>query len=669
MVTGTFHDGRATAHAAARQSDPPVTTELPIKPPTNEIASTTELNGPSCRRTRGQYAADSTERGSSSEWLLRRLGQILQVVLYPHVIPLCFFVPSSGGLIPVCQTCTRSKMRDQPISRKRGFLREIMLLLRPFWPITVTSTLIGTLGGLATAWLLANINEALHEPEGFTSHLALQFLGLCLLSIAGSTIAGVGNSVAGQKIIAHLRRDVAARVLATPIDALERHKPHRLLAILNGDIATVSAFTFNFSGYAVSFATVMASLLYLLFLSPVAFLIVVASFTTGTLLTLWRRRTWRQDYREVRATEDTLQKQYRTITEGARELQLNHDRRIHVHETLLTGAADRIADLKIVAMRRFWIFDSVSQAIFFLTVAVLLATRNWTGLSSAAVSGAVLVLLYVRGPLEQTLQAIPAMTSAEVSMQRVAELTNELPSTAGADTVPVAPPFDSAITLKDASYTFQAVDHAGQATSGFTLGPLSLTVRRGEILFIVGENGSGKTTLVKLLLGLYTPSSGSLYLDGHLVTADNVCNYRQLFSSVFADYFLFEDLIEPSEQDLVIAQRWIDRLEIGHKVAIVDNRFTTTDLSTGQRKRLALVLAFLDRRPIMMLDEWAADQDPTFRRIFYTELLPELKAQGRTLIVVSHDDRYFDSADAIIHMKGGQIVDQLDIATPEKAAS
>lgn len=199
-------------------------------------------------------------------------------------------------------------MRHQPMPRKRGFLREIMLLLRPFWPITVASTLIGTLGGLATAWLLANINEALHDPEGFTSGLALQFLGLCVLSIAGSTIAGVGNSVAGQKIIAHLRRDVAARVLATPIDALERHKPHRLLAILNGDIATVSAFTFNFSGYAVSFATVMASLLPSLPL-PVAFMIVVASFTTGTLLTLWRRRTWRQDYREVRATEDTLQKQ------------------------------------------------------------------------------------------------------------------------------------------------------------------------------------------------------------------------------------------------------------------------------------------------------------------------------------------------------------------------
>lgn len=560
-------------------------------------------------------------------------------------------------------------MRHQPMPRKRGFLREIILLLRPFWPITVGSTLIGTLGGLATAWLLANINEALHNPEGFTSGLALQFLGLCVLSIAGSTIAGVGNSVAGQKIIAHLRRDVAARVLATPIDALERHKPHRLLAILNGDIATVSAFTFNFSGYAVSFATVMASLLYLLFLSPVAFMIVVASFTTGTLLTLWRRRTWRQDYREVRSTEDTLQKQYRTITEGARELQLNHDRRIHVHKTLLTGAADRIADLKIVAMRRFWIFDSISQAIFFLTVAVLLATRSWTGLSAAAVSGAVLVLLYVRGPLEQTLQAIPAMTSAEVSMQRVAELTNALPSTSAGDEVPVAPPFDRTIMLKDVSYTFQAVDHAGEATSGFTLGPLMLTVRRGEILFIVGENGSGKTTLVKLLLGLYTPSSGSLYLDGHVVTADNVSNYRQLFSSVFADYFLFEDLIEPSEQDLVVAQRWIDRLEIAHKVAIVDNRFTTTDLSTGQRKRLALVLAFLDRRPIMMLDEWAADQDPTFRRIFYTELLPELKAQGRTLIVVSHDDRYFDSADAIIHMKEGQIVNQQDIAPHEKTVS
>lgn len=543
------------------------------------------------------------------------------------------------------------------IPRKRGFLGDIITLLRPFWPVTLFSTLVGTLGGLATAWLLASINRALHEPDGFTGSLALQFLGLCILSIAGSAVAGIGNSVAGQKIIACLRRDVAARILATPIDVLERHKSHRLLAILNGDIGTVSAFTFNFAGYAVSFATVLASLFYLFVISPLACVIVVLSFSVGTGLALWRRQIWRSDYREVRATEDVLQKQYRTITEGARELQLNHDRRRHVHETLLAGAADRIADIKIVAMRRFWLFDSVSEAIFFLTVAVLLSTRAWTGLSASAVSGAVLVLLYVRGPLEQTLQALPAMSSAEISMQRVADLTAELPRDNSLGSVPVAPAFRDAISLQDAVYTFRRPDNMPDGVEGFVLGPLNLTIRKGETLFIVGENGSGKTTLVKLLLGLYAPTSGHLLLDGEPMTGDGVASYRQLFSSVFSDYFLFDDLIDPSSQDLEIAQHWLERLEIAHKVKVVDNKFSTTDLSTGQRKRLALVQAFLDHRPIMMLDEWAADQDPTFRKIFYMEILPELKALGRTLIVVSHDDRYFDCADTVIGLKAGKIVD------------
>lgn len=550
--------------------------------------------------------------------------------------------------------------------RKRGFLGDIITLLRPFWPMTLLSTLVGTLGGLATAWLLASINRALHEPDGFTGTLALQFLGLCALSIAGSAVAGIGNSVAGQKIIACLRRDVAARILATPIDVLERHKSHKLLAILNGDIGTVSAFTFNFAGYAVSFATVVASLFYLFVISPQACAIVVLSFSVGTGLALWRRQIWQSDYREVRATEDILQMQYRTITEGARELQLNHDRRRHVHETLLAGAADRIADIKIVAMRRFWLFDSVSEAIFFLTVAVLLSTRPWTGLSASAVSGAVLVLLYVRGPLEQTLQALPAMSSAEISMQRVADLTAELPRDNDQESVTDAPVFRNAISLQEAVYAFHKPDNMPEGMEGFVLGPLNLTIRKGETLFIVGENGSGKTTLVKLLLGLYAPTSGQLLLDGEPVTGDCVSGYRQLFSSVFSDYFLFDDLVDPSPQDLEIAQHWLERLEIGHKVKVVDGKFSTIDLSTGQKKRLALVQAFLDHRPIMMLDEWAADQDPTFRKIFYTEILPELKALGRTLIVVSHDDRYFDCADTVIGLKAGKIIDVQ--ATPQTAS-
>lgn len=168
----------------------------------------------------------------------------------------------------------------------------------------------------------------------------------------------------------------------------------------------------------------------------------------------------------------------------------------------------------------------------------------------------------------------------------------------------------------------------------FVLGPVNLKIKRGEILFIVGENGCGKTTLIKLLLGLYVPQQGAILLDGQPVTAQSCDDYRQLFTTIFSDYFLFEDLIQGDEAITEDAEQYLRRLEVAHKVNIHDGKFSTTDLSTGQRKHLALLQAWTEKRPVLVFDEWAADQDPTFRRIFYNELLPSLKALGKTIHVV-----------------------------------
>jgi len=189
----------------------------------------------------------------------------------------------------------------------------------------------------------------------------------------------------------------------------------------------------------------------------------------------------------------------------------------------------------------------------------------------------------------------------------------------------------------------------------FVLDVADVTISRGELVFIVGGNGSGKTTLIKLLLGLYQPSSGTLELDGQPVSEEAVEDYRQLFSAVFADYHLFEDIVAPAVA-LPRVNAWLHRLDLAHLVDLHAGSFSTVDLSTGQRKRLALLHAILEDRDILMFDEWAADQDPTYRQLFYTTILPELQGLGRTIIVVSHDDRYFGVADRVIHMEGGRIL-------------
>jgi putative ATP-binding cassette transporter len=269
----------------------------------------------------------------------------------------------------------------------------------------------------------------------------------------------------------------------------------------------------------------------------------------------------------------------------------------------------------------------------------------------------------MRGPIDLVLGAIPDVAQASVSFGRIAALSNGISAHEEADAAAATGEAGLAdsIELRDVRYSFGG---SGGAVGGFELGPLSVTLAKGETLFIVGENGSGKTTLIKLLLGLYTPTSGQLLLDGEPIGPAQAGAYGELFSAVFSDYFLFEELPRSDPESLDRARSYLKRLEIDHKVDVTETSFSTTDLSTGQRKRLALVHAYLEQRPIMMFDEWAADQDPTFRRVFYTELLPDLKRQGKTVIVVSHDDRYFGVADRIVRLREGQLVQDESVAPP-----
>ncbi|MDR6903804.1 cyclic peptide export ABC transporter [Rhizobium miluonense] len=542
-------------------------------------------------------------------------------------------------------------------SRQEKLFWVALGLLRPFWPLAAFATAIGILGGLASAWLLATINSSLHDADGFTVPLLARFAGLCALSVGGTAISGAINSILGQKIIAALRKDIAAQILQAPIASLEAHRSYRLMSVLTGDVDTVSAFTFNFSGYAIALAITVGGFAYLLTLSPAVFLLALVSLATGLAVNIISQRVWIRDYQAVRVAQDELHMQYRAIIDGAKELKISRPRRERVFDVLLRGAADRIAELKSRAMRLHWIADASGSAAFFVMIGLLLTARNQLGIDTTVISGAVIVLLYVKGPMEQIAGALPVFDQARISFSRIAALSADLDQRE--PNILLSPELGSgtnglairSIELRGVRYAFPA----GNDVPPFVLGPVDLTIHAGELLFIVGDNGSGKTTLIKLLLGLYVPQQGSILLDGVVVTPEDRDHYRQLFSTIFSDYYLFDDLAYgalPEE-----AGRHLARLGIAHKVTLDGDRFTTTDLSSGQRKRLALVQAWLEHRPIIVTDEWAADQDPDFRRIFYEELLPEMTKQGRTLIVISHDDRYFHVADRIVRMVNGHIVE------------
>jgi putative pyoverdin transport system ATP-binding/permease protein len=267
-------------------------------------------------------------------------------------------------------------------------------------------------------------------------------------------------------------------------------------------------------------------------------------------------------------------------------------------------------------------------------------------------SGYAMVFLYMIMPIESLLSAIPNVGTARVALERIEQVNAELPVESGLS-APGAAGFES-IVLDGVTHRY----FREKENEVFTLGPVDLTFRPGELVYLIGGNGSGKTTLAKMLVGLYPPESGRILLNGAPVGEDGRDSYRQLFSVVFSDFFLFDSLLGLRFDGLdASAQQLLVHLQLDHKVSIKDGAFSTLELSQGQRKRLALLVAYLEDRPFYVFDEWAADQDPLFKDVFYRELLPELKAKGKTVLVITHDDRYFHLADRYIKLEYGQLVE------------
>jgi putative ATP-binding cassette transporter len=267
-------------------------------------------------------------------------------------------------------------------------------------------------------------------------------------------------------------------------------------------------------------------------------------------------------------------------------------------------------------------------------------------------------VLFVTGPLAILGFTVPEYERADVAATNLTALERRLEQAAAAAPEDRIDPFAGTFTeieATDLGFTYPANANA-PAGERFALGPVSITIRAGEIVFFVGGNGSGKTTLLKLLAGLYTPSTGVIRVDRRVVDAASLQAYRELTTAVFTDFHLFKRLYGLGDRSAALPPL-LDQLQIAGKTGYGPDGFSRLELSTGQRKRLAMAVALLEDRPLYIFDEWAADQDPEFRRYYYEHLLPELKRQGKTVLAISHDDRYFHCADRVVFMDYGAIRD------------
>lgn len=522
---------------------------------------------------------------------------------------------------------------------------------RGFW----LAALCGLVSGLAATALVALINQALASRPGPEAWMGFAFFGLCLGGMVAKLIAEVQLLRLTQGAIYQMRIRLSQRLVATPLEQLMSMGKHRLLLILTEDINTL---THAFEWVPVLFVNsiiVLACLSYLAWLSGPMVLVLAGFLLTGLALFHFAERKPLEALAEARQQKDSLYQHFRSLIEGAKELKLNRSRATHFIGTVLADDADRYRRTFERGMAGYAWVANIGTQLFYLTIGLLLfIAPRWVPQAHAVLTGFTITLLYLIRPIVDSMIALPELRQASLSLARIRELEHSL------DAMPLAE--EAALPLaSDAPLhiELQGIQHRyarEEDEQSFQLGPLDLSIRPGEILFIVGGNGSGKSTLALLLLGLLKPDAGLLSVNGIAIDDSRRDAYRQLFSAVFADFHLFEHLPghEP-ERLLEPAERYLRALRMQHKVSVREGRFSTTALSTGQRKRLALIASYLEDRPIYLFDEWAADQDPVFKRIFYTELLPELQARGKTVIAITHDDAYFDCADRVVKLEDGQL--------------
>jgi putative ATP-binding cassette transporter len=455
-----------------------------------------------------------------------------------------------------------------------------------------------------------------------------------------------------------LRVELSRKVLMTPYRKLEALGKARLQAILTADITTVTLAAQMLPAVFANGIVILVCAAYIAWLSWTMFACFIAFFACGASAYYFAERWPRSGMRKVREQLDMVYRHFRSLLEGSRELQLNAARARHFIEQIVAPAARHYRTLFIRGMGGYTLVNNAGSSLFFIVIGLLLfVVPLWHPLPAGAGTTLTFLLLYLIQPIGDVLTALPAISQSAIARARIRQLETDLDQSTPPAAAPAQPdPFASAVAGAPL-LRFRAVRHRFPGLTEdrpFMLGPIDLQIGAGELIFVIGGNGSGKTTLAMLLLGLYEPEDGRIELNGVPVERNNIAHYRQHFSAVFADFHLFEELLGADQRDLdTRATHYLDALGLAHKVRVEQGRFTTTSLSTGQRKRMALVSAYLEDRPVCLFDEWAADQDPAFKRVFYRELLPELKQRGKTVIVISHDDAYFDGADRVVRLTDG----------------
>lgn len=521
--------------------------------------------------------------------------------------------------------------------------------------------LVTFLGGIVSGLMMTIILGAAStstSPDHNLRFLLLFAVALAALLVAKRySLRHTGRLT--ESIIEGIQLRITDKIRRSDLFFFEQIGPAQFMTLLTKETQTISSAASMMVNAASSAVMLIVAFFFVAYLSIPAFLLTLAAVGVAVIAYRMSLKTVEPQLQETLKVEAGYFELIQHMLDGFKELKMDVGKNRDLYDTHLKSLSVRVAELKVDTNNRFVNITLITHAAFYTLLGIIIfLLPKLAACEPSVIMKISAVILFIFGPLAEVVGVAPYLAKGSASIREIEAMEQRLDDAARRTTpvdftVTPAPWPVREITVQDLVFSYP---DAGDSP-GYTAGPLNTTIRAGETLFIMGGNGSGKSTFLKLLTGLYLPKSGSLLVNGQPLGPAQYQRYRNMFSIIFTDYHLFDRLYGHEQVDEDQLARLLHGMDLATKTRYYEGRFSHLNLSTGQRKRLSLVVALLEKKPILVCDEWAADQDPVFRRHFYEVILPELKSQGKTIIAATHDDRYFHTADRVLKMEYGRFVE------------
>ncbi|BCE01098.1 putative pyoverdin transport system ATP-binding/permease protein [Marinicellulosiphila megalodicopiae] len=433
------------------------------------------------------------------------------------------------------------------------------------------------------------------------------------------------------------------------------------MAVMQEDVTNLGHGLMMIPSFTFNVITILVCLGYMMHQSLILFLVVVVGLVVTSAIVKILTKILIPNLKKLRENLDSFFSNIEAINNGGKEIHLNKNRRQYFHDNEVSPILEKIRKSSTTSQSIIVLYNSFTGVIFFLLIGVIVygSSKYLPNMEINIIISFVLLIMYIVPPLKDIASISGEIAKVRVSLKKIDNLELEEVdkfTLTDSETKELIKKKVNSIHFKNVCFKYSKTHE--NKRDDFFLGPITLTVKSGEITFITGGNGSGKSTFVKLLTGLYPPQSGNIYVNDELLGESmSQAQYKNYFSTIFSDFALFQQLLDekgnPADDSIIMD--YLKVLKLDEKLQSKNGILSTMDLSQGQKKRIALLQSYLENAPICVYDEWAADQDPVFKKYFYSKLLPELKLQGKIVVIISHDDNYFHLADKFIKFEAGKI--------------